>query len=77
MLEGMVLEKTDSSTYLDVVLHEGIKCFPTKTLRQFLRSDRPVAELKFVKNSLQRQGDASLGVIALCRHFVYRFPQLN
>jgi hypothetical protein len=59
---------------LDIVLHEGIKCFPTKTFGQFLRSDRLIAELKFIKNSLQRQGNASLGVVALCGHFINRFP---
>ena len=62
---------------LDVMLHEGIERFPSKALCQFLRSDRTVAKLKFIKDSLQSQSDAPLGVIAFSRHFVNSLTQLR
>lgn len=55
------------------MLHEGVERFPAEALRQFLRSNRTVAKLKFIKDSLQRQGNTSLSVIALRRHFVNCF----
>jgi len=62
-----------SDAYLDVMLHEWIERFPSETLGQFLRSDWPIAELKFVKYSLQSKSHTSLSIITLCRHFVHCF----
>ena len=65
-----------SKTDLNVVLHKRVKSFPAETFCQFFSSNRAVAKLQLVKDSLQRQGNAPLCIVTFSWHLVHGFPQL-
>lgn len=62
--------------FLDIMLHKWIQRFPTETFGQFLCTDRFVAKLEFMKDSLQGQSNRLGRIIGFCWHFVNSFPQL-